>query len=104
MTRFRSIFFLYKGAGVVSDAKGKVPFSLAGWRDITETGDLKEVSCPKKPLGTAPIKFFAQAFIRALGRNARLVPIPEEKFARFLMKEGAEDKSWTMRFRRIESS
>jgi hypothetical protein len=96
----RSLFFSYEGrGGIVSDAKGKVTdVSFAGWKDGISIGKLKEVTCPKKTLGTSPIKYAAASFARALAPTLRLLPIPEARFVKFLMTEGAQDKSWTMRF------
>jgi hypothetical protein len=99
----RSLFFLYKQRGnVISDAKGKVTVGLSGWKDGIRRGDLREVTCPKKGLGTAPIRFYATLFVGALGSPLSLARIDEDDFVKFLVKEGAEDDSWTMRFWEID--
>jgi hypothetical protein len=93
----RSLFFSYDRSGdVVSDAKGKVPFSLAGWKDGIKRGKLREVSYSKKK-GTEPIRS-SIAFVTAFGPDIKLVPIPESSFVTFLTTEGAKDNFWTMRF------
>jgi len=98
----RSLFFLYKQPGnVISNAKGKATVSLSGWKDGLRRGDLREVTCNKN-LGTLPVKFYANLLVGALGSPLSLAKIDEDDFASFLIKEGAEDKSWTMRFWEID--
>ena len=95
----RSLFFRYEpgSADILARARGKVPVSLGGWKMGIRSGKLIEVLCPKK-LGTWPVKFTASNFADALSPDLSLVRIDEKAFVDFLVKEGAEDNSWTMRF------
>mgnify|MGYP007042372822 CR=1 FL=1 len=94
----RSLFFSYEPSGdVLARARKKVEYGLSGWKGGIRSGKLAEVLCPKK-LGTWPIKFYANAFVDALAPDLSVVRIDEKTFLDFLLKEGAEGDSWTMRF------
>jgi hypothetical protein len=98
----RSLFFKYTGSGdVLTDAKGKVSVSFSGWKVVPSRSEVKEVTCPKS-LHTWPIKFSATLLEDALRPNLSLVRIKEPQFVAFLIKEGAEDDHWTMRFWEID--
>jgi hypothetical protein len=49
-------------------------------------------------LGTDFLKFIIQHWVDALDPDIKKIPIDKDVFANFLLKEGAKDDSWTMKF------
>jgi len=93
----RSIFFVSELEDLNKLKKELKTKYGENWGDIVSRGKLQEIPFPKD-MGTDILKFGAKGLEKSLLPAVRVLEIGTEPFKKFLIKEGAKNNSWLIRF------